>query len=136
MLRFLLSVFSNFFSIMSVMRADDQVIKLLKLNLKRTIDTKLKLFRISISGKVRRVTEMQRENTQCHEYHLNLWHIQLLSMFCLPKWSFKCRLLFVLPFYCINKGMICSYKVQICDFFCRCQDVLVYANSIFTSKFS
>ena len=34
------------------------------------------------------------------------------------------RLLFVLPFYCINKGMICSYKVQICDFFCRCQYVL------------
>ena len=48
------------------MRADDQVIKLLELNLKRTIDTKLKLFRISISGKVRRVTEMQRENTQGH----------------------------------------------------------------------
>ena len=49
------------------MRADDQVIKLLELNLKRTIDTTiLKLFSIQISGKVRRVTEMQRENTQCH----------------------------------------------------------------------
>lgn len=45
------------------MRADDQAIKLLELNLQRTIDTTiLKLFSIQISGKVRRVTEMQREN--------------------------------------------------------------------------
>ena len=45
------------------MRADDQAIKLLELSLQRTIDTTiLKLFSIQISGKVRRVTEMQREN--------------------------------------------------------------------------
>ena len=53
------------------MRADDQVIKLLELNLKRTIDTILKLFSINISGKLRRVTEMQRENTQCSNIIFN-----------------------------------------------------------------
>ena len=53
------------------MRADDQVIKLLELNLKRTIDTILKLFSINISGKLRRVTEMQRENTKCSNIIFN-----------------------------------------------------------------
>ena len=38
----------KFFSMMLVMRADDQAIKLLELNLKRTIDTTLKLFSIQI----------------------------------------------------------------------------------------